>query len=77
MTKVHLLGKAGDKFGKEFNLQVKHAKQLLRAIACQRKGFYNFFIEEQKKGVEYAFKRGEEFMKVGEEDLSFESKIYL
>tara|TARA_R100000231_G_scaffold127239_2_gene97999 strand:+ start:49 stop:738 length:690 start_codon:yes stop_codon:yes gene_type:complete len=71
MTKVHLLGKAGDKFGKEFNLQVKHAKQLLRAIACQRKGFYDFFIEEQKKGVEYAFKRGEDFMKVGEEDLSF------
>ena len=71
MTKIHLLGKAGKKFGKEFNLEIKNVKQALRAIACQRKGFYNFFIEEQKKGVEYAFKRGEEFMKVGEEDLSF------
>ena len=42
MTKVHLLGAAGNKFGKEFNIEVKHIKQLLRAIAVQRKGFYNF-----------------------------------
>ena len=46
MTKIHLLGKAGKKFGKEFNLEIKNVKQALRAIACQRKGFYNFFIDE-------------------------------
>ena len=46
MTKVHLLGKAGKKFGKEFNLDVKHTKQLIRAIAVQRKGFLNFFFDE-------------------------------
>tara|TARA_Y100001972_G_scaffold121324_1_gene165195 strand:- start:395 stop:1102 length:708 start_codon:yes stop_codon:yes gene_type:complete len=70
MTKVHLLGKAGDKFGKEFNLKAKDARELLRGIAVQRKGFYNYFIEEANKGVEYAFKRGDEFMEVNEAELS-------
>jgi predicted phage tail protein len=74
MTKVHLLGKLGDKFGKEFNLDVKHTKQLIRAIAVQRKGFLNFFFDEQEKGIEYAFKKGKEFLKVGEESLSFGSE---
>ena len=74
MTKVHLLGAAGNKFGKEFNIEVKHIKQLLRAIAVQRKGFYNFFFEEQEKGVEYAIKRGKDFMRQGEEELSFGSE---
>ena len=59
MTKVHLLGKAGNKLGKEFNFKAKNLKQVMRAIAVQRKGFYNFFFEEQEKGVEYAFKRGD------------------
>tara|TARA_Y100001972_G_C7540647_1_gene272046 strand:- start:41 stop:700 length:660 start_codon:yes stop_codon:yes gene_type:complete len=70
MTKIHLLGKAGKKFGKEFNLEIKNVKQALRAIACQRKGFYNFFVDEHEKGVEWVFKRGEEFMRKGEEELS-------
>ena len=52
MKKIHLLGKAGEKFGKEFNLEVKHVKQLLRAIAVHRKGFYQFFIDESQKGME-------------------------
>ena len=71
MTKVHLLGKAGEKFGKEFNLKVRDVRQLVRAIAVQRKGFYNYFIEEAEKGVEYAFKRGEEFIQIEEAALSF------
>lgn len=74
MTKVHLLGKLGDKFGKEFNLDVRHTKQLIRAIAVQRKGFLNFFFDEQEKGIEYVFKKGKEFLKVGEESLSFGSE---
>tara|TARA_Y100001937_G_C7116882_1_gene330584 strand:+ start:83 stop:760 length:678 start_codon:yes stop_codon:yes gene_type:complete len=70
MTKVHLLGKAGNKFGKEFNFKAKNLKQVMRAIAVQRKGFYNFFFEEQEKGVEYAFKRGDEFINKNEAGLS-------
>ena len=78
MTKIHLLGKAGKKFGKEFNLEIKNVKQALRAIACQRKGFYNFFMDEQEKGVEWVFKRGEEFMRKGEEELSLtKDDIYI
>jgi predicted phage tail protein len=74
MTKVHLLGKAGTKFGKEFNLDIKHAKQLVRAIAVQREGFLNFFFDEQEKGIEYVFKKGEDFLREGEEGLSFGSE---
>ena len=70
MTKVHLLGKAGKKFGKEFNLDVKHTKQLVRAIAVQRKGFLNFFFDEQKKGIEYVIKKGEEFLMETDVELS-------
>jgi len=78
MTKVHLLGKAGEKFGKEFNLDVKHAQQLLRAIAVQRKGFLNFFFEEQEKGIEYVFKKGKDFLQEGEQQLSFgEEEIFI
>ena len=78
MKKIHLLGKAGEKFGKEFNLEVKHVKQLLRAIAVQRKGFYQFFIDESQKGMEYTVKRGDEFMYEGEEELSFNDEdIYI
>ena len=78
MTKIHLLGKAGKKFGKEFNLEIKNVKQALRAIACQRKGFYNFFMDEHEKGVEWVFKRGEEFMRKGEEELSLtKDDIYI
>ena len=73
MTKVHLLGKAGDKFGKEFNFQAKNLKQVMRAIAVQRKGFYNFFFDEQEKGVEYAFKRGKDFVQKDEGELSIGS----
>ena len=71
MTKVHLLGKLGNKFGKEFNLDIKHTKQLIRAIAVQREGFMNFFFDEQEKGVEYVIKRGKDFLREGEESLSF------
>ena len=70
MKKVYLLGKAGEKFGKEFSFEAKNLKQVLRAIAVQRKGFYNFFLDEQEKGVEYAFKRGDEFVKKEEAELS-------
>lgn len=78
MTKVHLLGKAGEKFGKEFTLDVKHAQQLLRAIAVQRKGFLNFFFDEQEKGVEYVFKKGKDFLQEGEQSLSFgEEEIFI
>ncbi len=78
MTKIHLLGKAGKKFGKEFNFEIKNVKQALRAIASQRKGFYNFFMDEHEKGVEWVFKRGEEFMRKGEEELSLTKEdIYI
>ena len=78
MTKVHLLGKAGNKFGKEFNFKAKNLKQVMRAIAVQRKGFYNFFFEEQAKGVEYAFKRGDEFIMEEEAGLSLtKDDIYI
>lgn len=70
MTKIHLLGKAGEKFGKEFNLEAKNLKQVMRAIAVQRKGFFNFFFDEQEKGVEYAFKRGKDFLETEEANLS-------
>ena len=45
MKKVYLLGKVGEKFGKEFSFEAKNLKQVLRAIAVQRKGFYNFFFD--------------------------------
>jgi len=78
MTKVHLLGKAGKKFGKEFNLDVKHTKQLIRAIAVQRKGFLNFFFDEQKKGIEYVIKRGKDFLRETDTELSLgNDDIYL
>ena len=43
MTKVHLLGKAGEKFGKEFNLK-KNLKQVTESYCCTKKRILQLFL---------------------------------
>lgn len=65
--KVYLLGDLGEKFGKEWTMNAPHVKDIIQLIGCQRPGFLAHLRALADDGVDFAIRRGEEFL--GEEDL--------
>lgn len=51
MRKIKLYGELGEKFGKEFNLEVSSPAEAIRALSSQIKGFQTYLTESEQRGL--------------------------
>lgn len=51
MRKIKLYGELGEKFGKEFNLEVSSPAEAIRALSSQIKGFQTYLTEAEQRGL--------------------------
>ena len=70
MKKVFLHGKLGNKFGREWDLEVESLQEMLVAIDANKDGFMEYMIKESQGGNNFAFltKKPEEINK--DDDLT-------
>lgn len=66
MNTVHLHGELGERFGREWQLEVSTPAEVFRAIEANRPGLRNFLIESSSQGVGYRVIVGERDIEVGE-----------
>ena len=70
MRKIILEGILGEKFGYEWNLDVKSPVEAIQAITSQRKGFRPYLAESAKEGLGFEILFGDEEDLIGvEEDI--------
>ncbi len=70
MRKIILEGILGEKFGYEWNLDVKSPVEAIQAITSQRKGFRSYLAEAAKDGLGFEILFGDEENLIGvEEDI--------
>lgn len=53
MVTVRLLGALGDRFGKEFELEITTPREAIRAIGYQIDGFFSYLVESAQNGIGY------------------------
>jgi len=63
MNKVHLMGDIGDKFGKEWNMDVSSYGDIIKLIDCQTEGFKQYLISSEEKGIGFTVQRAGEYIK--------------
>jgi predicted phage tail protein len=56
MKKIILHGDLANKFGRIWNLNVSSFSECIRGIEANRPGFYNFIVNQARKGIHYCFK---------------------
>ena len=67
MQTVRLEGQIGEKFGTEWSTNCTNIPDILKLIDCQTPGFREYMIEAAENNVDFAIKKGIEF--IGEEEL--------
>ena len=67
MQTVRLEGQIGEKFGTEWTTNCTNIPDIFKLIDCQTPGFRNYIIEAAENNIDFAIKRGVEF--IGEEEL--------
>ena len=67
MQTVRLEGQIGERFGTEWNTHCSNIPDILKLIDCQTPGFREYMIEAAENNVDFAIKKGIEF--IGEEEL--------
>jgi len=63
LKKVKLYGKLGERFGKEWNLDVNSVQEATRAIAANRPDFRKEFMTSHERGIGYQVLVGDEYVK--------------
>ena len=53
MVKIRLLGELGEKFGREFDLEISTPREAIKAIGYQIDGFFDYLISSAEHGVGY------------------------
>lgn len=54
MKKIKLLGSLGKRFGREFEMEVRHPLEAIKALCCQIKGFAQYlYYASDELGVQY------------------------
>lgn len=69
MKQVFLHGRLGEKFGKEWLLDVSSPAEALRAICANKPSFRQYVAEKSLSGVNYALKIGKQFVSKDEVEL--------
>ena len=63
LKKVKLYGKLGERFGKEWELDVNNVREATRAIAANKPDFYREFVSSHERGIGYHVMIGDEYVK--------------
>ena len=63
LKKVKLYGKLGERFGKEWELDVNNVREATKAIAANRPDFYREFVSSHERGIGYHVMIGDEYVK--------------
>lgn len=69
MTRIELGGVLGKTFGKEHVRLISKVNEASRALAATIKGFEQYMISSQRRGLTYAVFKGKK--NIGEDDLGF------
>ncbi|HHH1141507.1 MULTISPECIES: tail assembly protein [Yersinia] len=70
--KITLGGVLGKKFGREYNWDVSNHKEAIEALSLQIKGFRQFMLDSESKGLTFAVFNGKR--NIGENELSLNGK---
>ena len=74
MKQIFLHGKLGEKFGKEWNLDVSTPAEAIRAICVNKPAFYKYIADKSMDGANYALKIGKQFISKDEMHLITEDE---
>jgi|TARA_R110000851_G_scaffold233970_3_gene386489 predicted phage tail protein len=69
MKQIFLHDKLGEKFGREWSLDVSTPAEAIRAICVNEPSFHKYIAEKSLNGVNYALKIGKQFISKEEIDL--------
>ena len=75
MKTVILGGVLGEKFGREYKLDVRNAREACRALAQMVSGFEAFMTNAHNQGIEFAVWHGENNVGYGELDFTTSSSV--
>ena len=53
MTHVKLMGELGEKFGSEWQMNVKNFRDIFKLIECQTEGFKQYILDSAEKGIDF------------------------
>lgn len=67
LKKVKLYGELGDKFGREWNLDINSASEAIRALDVNNKDFRPYMINSEKNGIAYKVVVGKSYLEEKDE----------
>lgn len=53
LRKIKLLGKLGQRFGREFEMYINNPAEAIKALSCQLAGFQKFLYDSSEQGIGY------------------------
>jgi len=62
MTHVKLMGELGEKFGSEWQMNVKNFRDIFKLIECQTEGFKQYILDSAEKGIDFTVLNGEDLI---------------
>ena len=65
MTHVKLMGELGEKFGSEWQMNVKNFRDIFKLIECQTEGFKQYILDSAEKGIDFTVLNGEDLIEDG------------
>ena len=65
MTHVKLMGELGEKFGSEWQMNVKNFRDIFKLIECQTEGFKQYILDSAEKGIDFTVLNGEDLVEDG------------
>ena len=67
LKKVKLYGELGDKFGKEWNLDINSPSEAIRALDVNNVDFRSYMVNSESKGIAYKIVVGKSYLEEKEE----------
>lgn len=67
LKKVKLYGELGDKFGREWNLDINSASEAIRALDVNNKDFRPYMMNSEKNGIAYKVVVGKSYLEEKDE----------
>ncbi len=67
LKKIKLYGELGDKFGKEWNLDINSPSEAIRALDVNNRDFRSYMVNSEKNGIAYKIIVGKSYLEEKEE----------
>ena len=62
---VQMWGELGEKFGSEWQMNVKNFRDIFKLIECQTEGFKQYILDSAEKGIDFTVLNGEDLVEDG------------